>query len=145
MDGAALIRAYFEAQNESDWGRLRRVLAPEVEFVVVPANFSIRGRARVISGSAAQRTQLPDVRTEVVDVFATEERGVAETMTTYTLTAPWNTGIPGLDAIPGTGQRIERPGVFLFSFDQGAISRIVHYHDRLGVLQQAGALPGSST
>lgn len=134
-----LIRRYFAALNDRDWEALDALLGRNVSFSVVPYGITVRGAIQVVAGSRMQGTELPDFHTEVSEVFAGGDTGVAETLTTYTLTAPWNPAIPGVDPIPPSQRTVRRPGCFIFSLRHGRIVAIAHYHDRLTVVRQLTA------
>lgn len=134
-----LIRRYFAALNDRDWEGLDALLGRNVSFSVVPYGITVRGAIQVVAGSRMQGTELPDFHTEVSDVFAAGDTGVAETLTTYALTAPWNPAIPGIDPIPPSGRTVRRPGCFTFTLRNARIVGIAHYHDRLTVVRQLTA------
>lgn len=127
---------YFAALNERDWDGLDAILGRNVVFSVVPYGAEIRGALQVVGGSQMQATELPDFHTDVLNAFGSEDRAVVETVTSYSLTAPWNPGIPGIEPIMPAGTRVERPGCFIFALRNGRIMRITHYHDRLTVVRQ---------
>lgn len=127
---------YFDALNNRDWDGLDAILGRNVVFSVVPYGMQVRGALQVVTGSRMQGTELPDFHTEVVNAFAAGDRGTVETLTSYTLTAPWNPGVPGFQPIMPTGRGVSRPGCFMFALRGGRIMRITHYHDRLTTIRQ---------
>jgi ketosteroid isomerase-like protein len=135
-DAGSLVLRYFDALNARDWDSLDAVLGRNVSFTVVPYGMQIRGAIQVVAGSRMQGTELPDFHTDVIDLFAAGSDAVAETITMYTLTAPWNPGIPGIDPIMPAGKCVRRRGCFTFGLRNGRIIAITHYHDRLTAVRQ---------
>ena len=135
-DTLSICLRYFTALNERDWDGLDAILGRNVVFGVVPYGIQIRGALQVVAGSRMQGTELPDFHTEVINSFAAGDACMVETVTSYSLTAPWNPGIRGVEVIAASGRRVSREGCFIFVLRGGRIMRITHYHDRLTVVRQ---------
>jgi ketosteroid isomerase-like protein len=131
-----LVRGYFRALNTRDWDALDGLVRRNVVFAVVPYGLQVPGAMQVVTGSRMQGTELPDFYTEILDAFAQGEVAFARTLTTYTLTAPWDPRISGFEPVPAVGARVAREGCFAFVGRGGKIARITHYHDRLSVVRQ---------
>jgi ketosteroid isomerase-like protein len=130
-----LVRAYFAALNARDWEALDGVLRRNVVFAVVPYGLQVPGAMQVVMGSRMQGTELPDFHTEILDLFGDGDTAFARTMTSFTLTAPWDPRIPGLEPIEALGVHVKREGCFVFEARNAKLSRITHYHDRLAVVR----------
>jgi ketosteroid isomerase-like protein len=135
----ALVDGYFDALNSRNWDALDALVRRNVVFAVVPYGLQVPGAMQVVTGSRMQGTELPDFHTEVLDAFEQGGIAFARTLTTYTLTAPWDPRIPGLEPVIAAGARVAREGCFVFVARSGKIARITHYHDRLSVVRQVVA------
>jgi steroid delta-isomerase-like uncharacterized protein len=83
---------------------------------------------------AALRSGVPDIHFTVEDVIASGDRVVARTSWTGTQTGP-------MRGIPPSGRHVINTGISIFQLRDGKIVRVWMETDRLGFLQQIGAVP----
>ncbi|SFV12918.1 ester cyclase [Pseudoduganella namucuonensis] len=125
-----LVRTLYEqCFNHGSLELLNELLTED--FVASPGN---RGRAEFAAGVAAIRAGFPDVRFELEEVFGEDER----------LAVRWTfqaTHAGAFNGTPATGRRVTQTGNVLYHFRGGRIARAWVQVDRLGLLQQIGALP----
>jgi steroid delta-isomerase-like uncharacterized protein len=126
---AVIRRHYAEVVNA---GRLELVadfVSPD--YVGSQGDTGVDGFRRVIE---ALRTGLPDIRVTIEDVVAQGDRVVARTSVVGTNTGP-------MRGVAPSGRRVTNTGIAIFQLRDGKIVRIWMETDRLGFLQQIGAVP----
>lgn len=125
-----LVRTLYEqCFNQGNLELLNELLTED--FVASPGN---RNRAEFAAGVSAIRAGFPDVRFELDEVFGEEER----------LAVRWTfhaTHGGAFNGTPATGRRVTQTANVVYHFRDGRIARAWLQVDRLGLLQQIGALP----
>jgi steroid delta-isomerase-like uncharacterized protein len=115
--------------NQGDLGLLDELIAPE--YVGPQNSKGPDGFRGVVAGL---RTAFPDIHYTVEDVLAEGDRVAVRWHWTGTNRGPFR-------AFPPTGKSFTNPGVGIFQLRSGKIVAATLETDRLGFLQQMGAVP----
>jgi steroid delta-isomerase-like uncharacterized protein len=111
---------------------------PELLSTLVSEDFAgpqgARGPSGFGSNIDALRRGFPDVRFTVHDLIADGERIAVRWTWDGTHTGPFQAWAP-------SGKRVTNSGIAVYELQQGKIVRVWLETDRLGVLQQIGAVP----
>jgi steroid delta-isomerase-like uncharacterized protein len=135
-DPAQLARQWFKAIEDHDVDGAIQLLDPDVDFFAPGSEFKgVDGARPFLQGYV---DGFPDARFEFSNVFASEDRALAEG--TYIGT---NTGAMQTPAgeMPPTGKPVQIPFVTAFLIRDGRIAEQHAYWDRLTFLGQLGLLP----
>jgi steroid delta-isomerase-like uncharacterized protein len=125
-----IVRSVYEVSlNTGDMDHLNRVVAPD--FVGVRGEVGPVAFARTL---VELRTAFPDIRYTVEDLIEEGDRVAIRWTWTGTHQGPFR----GLAA---SGKRVSNSGFAIFQLRDGRIARSWLETDRLGFLQQIGALP----
>lgn len=117
--------------NQGDLGLLDRLVAPE--YVGPRGDKGPAGFRGIVVGL---RTAFPDIHYTVDDVLAEGDRVAVRWHWTGTHKGQFR-------AFPATGKTFSNPGVGIFRFKDGKIVAGVMETDRLGFLEQMGAVPAN--
>jgi steroid delta-isomerase-like uncharacterized protein len=128
-DAKRSVRTLFEAFNHGDLSSMDELVAPEF---VGPQG--AKGPAALKAVTMDLRAAFPDLHYTVDELFAEEERVAVRWHWTGTHQAPFG-------ALPATGKRLSNSGVGVFRVRHGQIIAADILTDRLGFLQQIGAVP----
>jgi len=115
--------------NRGDLAALEELVAPEYTGVQ-----GGKGPAGFNSVVVSLRTGFPDIHYTVDDLVAEDDRVAVRWHWTGTNNGPYR-------AFPPTGKSFTNPGVGIFRFKDGKIVAATLETDRLGFLQQMGAVP----
>jgi steroid delta-isomerase-like uncharacterized protein len=131
-----VVRKWVEAANRQDWDGMVELYAEEGTYT------SPRG---VVAGREAIRVAfrglfdvLPDLDTEVTNMFGSGDSVAIEIIARGTTAKPW-------PAVPGSvaGKKMENNGVHVFRFRDGRIVSDRSYYDSGAIARQlAGTQPG---
>lgn len=125
-----LVRTLFEqCFNQGNLDLVKELLSED--FRATPGN---KDRAEFAAGVAAIRTGFPDVRFEIEDMFGEDDRLAVR----WTFHATHD-GV--FNGTPATGKKVTQTANVIYHFQDGKIARAWVQVDRLGLLQQIGALP----
>jgi steroid delta-isomerase-like uncharacterized protein len=127
-----LMLGFAEFWNSHDVDQLDAIYAKDAVFEDVPDGTTYRGLEEIKTSLGEDVTYAPDVKIEVVSLFASESRGALEWVWSGTQTGD----IPGL--LPATGRAFSVRGVSLFEFSEGRIVRHADYYDAARFLHQLG-------
>lgn len=119
----------FETFNKGDLGLVDELVAPE--YVGPQGDRGPAGFKGVVVGL---RTAFPDLHYTVDDLVAEGDRVAVRWHWTGTHRAPFR-------AFPPTGKTVSNTGAGLFWFKEGKIVAAALETDRLGFLEQIGAVP----
>jgi steroid delta-isomerase-like uncharacterized protein len=125
----AVRRIYDEAVNGGRMEILPSLIADEFE-----GPDGTRGPAAFAANVTALRAGFPDVRFTVEDVVAEGDRVAVRWKWTGTHTGSFR-------GFAASGQPVHDTGLVLYRFARGKVTNAVVETDRLGVLQQIGAIP----
>ena len=123
------VRTLFETFNHGDLGPIDRLVGPEYQGAQGdrgPAGFKV-----VVTGL---RTAFPDIHYTLDDVIAEGDQVAVRWHWTGTHQAPFR-------AFPATGKAVTNTGAGIFHLKDGKIVAGVLETDRLGFLEQIGAVP----
>jgi steroid delta-isomerase-like uncharacterized protein len=123
------VEQLFEAFNHGDLAALETLVAPE--YVGPQGGRGPDGFRGVVVGL---RGAFPDLRYTLDDVVAEGDRVAVQWHWTGTHKAAFR-------AFPATGKTVTNPGLAIFRFAQGKVVAGALETDRLGFLEQIGALP----
>jgi steroid delta-isomerase-like uncharacterized protein len=123
------VRALFEAFNRGDLGRVAELVGPE--YVGAQGEKGPAGFNAVVIGL---RTAFPDLRYTLDDVIAEGDQVAVRWHWTGTHEAPFR-------AFPATGKSVSNTGAGIFHLRAGKIVAATLETDRLGFLEQLGAVP----
>jgi steroid delta-isomerase-like uncharacterized protein len=97
-----------------------------------------KGRELIKEAVAVFHQACPDLRMEIEDVFATEDKVVIRYTGRGTQTGPFG-------EIPPTGKAILVRGITILLIENGKIKTEWTEYDRLGMLRQIGVVPSPGT
>lgn len=126
---ATVRRLYEEATNHDDRALMAELIAPD--FV---ASDGRRGPEGYAHGVAILRAGLPDVRFAVEDLVAEDDRVAVRWRFEGTHTNVFRGFAP-------TGKRLACEGIAIYRLREGKVVGVTLQNDRLGLLQQIGAVP----
>lgn len=125
-----LVRRLYEVCiNTGDLDLLRALISDD--FIVSPGE---KGRAEFGQSIAAVLSGFPDVRFEIDDLFAEEDRVAVR----WTFHATHSGTFAGMKA---SNARVTQTANVIFQIGHGKITRAWTQVDRLGLLQQIGGMP----
>ncbi len=128
-----------EAYNQGNLGVVDEVASPELVVHFLPPG-TPPGPESMKRHIASTRAAFPDIRVTIVDHFSAGDKVVARYTMTGTQRGPYFNHLKTL--MPATGQRFSVAGIDIWRFD--ANDKWVECWsslDRLGMLQQLGAIP----
>jgi predicted ester cyclase len=135
---AFLVNVFEVVVNNRDFSRLSEFFTPD--FVrhdlgrLFPERFGTQGPKEHISMLLAG---IPDLRSEIIDVFSEGDRVCVRYVATGTHTGE-------LLGKPGTGKPLRWAGVNIYRIaDDGRIAEVWQSADGVGLLQQIGVLPSA--
>lgn len=126
-----LVRTLYDHINARELDAMQALVAPDF---VGPSGE--QGPAQFRATIEALLTGFPEVRFELHDVFAEDDRVAVR----WTFRAPHNGRFAGM---PPTHAMVTQQGHVIYQLREGQLARAWLQVDRLGVLQQIGALPRS--
>ncbi|MCC2971460.1 ester cyclase [Massilia sp. IC2-476] len=126
-----LVRTLYDCINARKLDEMQALIAPDFT-----GPRGERGPAEFRAGIETVLTGFPGVRFELHDVFAEDDRVAVR----WTFRAPHDGRFAGL---PPTHALVTQEGNVIYQLREGQIVRAWVQVDRLGVLQQIGALPPS--
>jgi steroid delta-isomerase-like uncharacterized protein len=123
------VETLFETFNAGDLGRLDAVIAPD--YVGPQGDLGPDGFRKVVVGL---RTAFPDIHYTIDDVIAEGDRVAIRWHWTGTHRGPFR-------VFPATGKTVSNAGLAIFRLQDGKIVAAALETDRLGFLEQIGAVP----
>jgi steroid delta-isomerase-like uncharacterized protein len=136
-DGAAIIRAHYDAYNRHDRAAGAALVAPDLTWTLIPFQTQVAGPdgyQQLLSGWSAAS---PDGRMEDVRVSGMGQVVVGEYVfrgrQTGTMYAAENEIAP-------TGRLMEMPVCEVFEFENGKIARVRTYFDVATLMRQLGLM-----
>jgi steroid delta-isomerase-like uncharacterized protein len=130
--GEDLMRGWVELWNSGDLSQVDILYAEDAVSEDVAEGVEYRGLVEIQRSLADDFSAVPDVKVEIVSLFASESRGAVEWIWSGTHTEDY----PGL--ISATGKSFSVRGVSLYEFENGKIKRQHDYYDAAGFLYQLG-------
>ena len=122
-------KLYEDCMNPGNWDLLDQLIA--AEYVSPQGAKGPAGFKGVILGL---KTAFPDIHYTVDDVLAEGDRVAIRWHWTGTHKAPFR-------VIPATGKSVSNPGMAIFRLHDGKVVSAALETDRLGFLEQIGAVP----
>lgn len=123
------IEKLFDTFNHGDLGRIDELVAPD--YLGPQGDKGPDGFRKVVVGL---RTAFPDIHYTIDDLVAEDDRVAVRWHWTGTHKAPFR-------AFPPTGKAVSNAGLAIFRLKDGRIVAASLETDRLGFLQQVGAVP----
>jgi steroid delta-isomerase-like uncharacterized protein len=145
QEHVALARSVLELFNsrQSDPAWLEKSIAAfaaDAEDMDVPSGATLHGPDGHKRIALFFAESFPDLRVELTDVFATEDRVALESIVRGTNTGSWN--LP-TGAIPARGRSIELWVCHVFQIRNGKIASHHVYYDMLTQMEQLGLAPAT--
>jgi steroid delta-isomerase-like uncharacterized protein len=128
-DNKRSVEKLFDTFNHGDLGVLDELVAPD--YVGPQGDKGPAGFRAIIVGL---RTAFPDLHYTIDDLVADNDKVAVRWHWTGTHRAPFR-------AYPATGKAVTNPGLGIFRLERGKIVAATLETDRLGFLQQVGAVP----
>src|SRR5262245_22514645 len=125
------VEKLFDTFNSGDLGRMDELVSPD--YVGPQGDKGPDGFRKVVVGL---RTAFPDIHYTVDDLIAESDKVAIRWHWTGTHKAPFR-------AFPPTGKAVSNPGLAIFRLEGGKIVAASLETDRLGFLQQVGAVPNN--
>jgi steroid delta-isomerase-like uncharacterized protein len=125
------VQALFETFNQGDLGRIDALVGPS--YVGAQGDRGPAGFRAVVVGL---RSAFPDLHYTVDDLVAEGDAVAVRWHWTGTHRAPFR-------AFPATGKAVSNSGSGIFHFKDGRIDAAALETDRLGFLEQIGAVPAN--
>ena len=138
QDVASVARAWLDAFNVADWGRVKAGLAPDSVYDEFGTQRHIVGDQAILEVFQTWKAAMPDVKAHVKHVLAEDNAAVIELTWEGTHTGPLPT--PN-GVIPASGKHQVTPGAMAVDVKDGKIQSCRNYFDMLTFLQQIGAAP----
>ena len=140
QDSKALIERYFrEVRNGRNHDAARQLFADDVAVHVdTPTG------QETVRGAAAIRETLKEYASGVSDLHFTVEDQIAEGDKVVVRWQAVGNHRGEMHGVQGTGKRITFGGIDIFRVANGKIAEGWTSYDRLSILQQIGAAPGSA-
>jgi steroid delta-isomerase-like uncharacterized protein len=130
----ATIKKSVQAQNNRDFSVFTSLVTPDfVRHELAYMFGGQKGQQELDDLLQTINKVLPDFRNEIVDMFATEDRGAAH----FSLTGTHKGEILG---IPPTGKSVIFHAITLYRFEEGKIAEVWPLIDVAGFLRQIGAI-----
>jgi steroid delta-isomerase-like uncharacterized protein len=123
------IQKLFDTFSDGDLGQIDEIVSPD--YVGPQGDRGPAGFRGVVLGL---RSAFPDLRYTVDELVAEGDSVAVRWHWTGTHRAPFR-------AFPATGKAVSNPGVGIFRLERGKIVAGTIETDRLGFLQQVGAVP----
>lgn len=133
-ENKALVRRYFEVQQEEDFDALGEVLASDYTLHGVP------GAEEELTGRDAVEAYLRGMLEAFPDATATIEELVAEGDTVAYRASFTATHEGEFMGIPATGEKVSVDATGFFRIEDGKIAEAWPRWDTLGMLQQLGVI-----
>jgi steroid delta-isomerase-like uncharacterized protein len=134
-ENETLVRRLFDAWNGADLAIVDEVVAPDA----VPAHEGTsRGRESWKEAITTYRSSFPDIRYEIDDLIAGEDKVTVR----WTATGTDTVGFMGM---PATGRRATVCGINIYRIESGLLAEHWDQWDLAGLLQQLGALPSPTS
>ncbi len=132
---ALIARAFEELINKRNFALVPEFFRPDIKRHDIGRLFPDRfGSENTKAHLSMLIAGIPDLRTELIDVFAEGDRVCVRYMAHGTHTGE-------LLGRPGTGKSVRWEGINIYRMADGKIAETWQLFDSLGLLQQIGALP----
>lgn len=138
----AVVRALFDAFNDGDLARAVADVSEDFELVDVAAGQTFHGPDGCRQWLEMFRIALPDVRTEIINIFADGPWVGTEHIGRGTHDGPF---VTSAGTIPPTGRKVEMRVGELYEVREGKIVRLHAYSDSATLMRQLGLLPPSGS
>ena len=145
QEHVALVRSLFDLYNnrQSDPAWLDKIItafAADCEVIDVPSGATLHGPDGHKRIALFFAENFPDLRVELTDVFATEDRVALEGTWRWNDTGP----LPlSASALPATGHSCELRCCLVLQIRNGKIVRLHSYYDMLTQMEQLGLVPAT--
>lgn len=126
-----IIRQAFDALNSRDRDRFRESHAEDV--LLHEYNEEMRGIDAIVEHEWSNFEAFPDMEYAIEDIFAEGNRVAVR----HTATGTHQGEFQGIEP---AGAEVEIPVMMMFRFEDGKVAEVWLYPDRLGMLQQLGAV-----
>jgi steroid delta-isomerase-like uncharacterized protein len=128
----SLVLEHFAAEGQHDYARTLATLAEDIEYRIMPAGMTLRGREGATRYYDMWWKAFPDVNIEVQRIEAAGEWVVVEAVSTATHLGPFL-------GIPPTGRKVRAHVCCLIRVRDGKMVEETVYYDQLERLAQIGS------
>jgi steroid delta-isomerase-like uncharacterized protein len=136
---ASLIRQFYDQVfNAGNVDFAKQVHGPGYRYHDVTVSDGPVDHETYMERNAGFAVAFPDRRVDIEDLIATGDRVVARAIMHATHTGP-------LGDIAPTGQRVRLASTIIYRFDAGRVAEEWEIFDKLGMYQQLGVAPPSSS
>lgn len=132
----AVLRELYDRFNAGEIDAMAELLTDDYEAVDIPAGETSTGTAAYVARQRANRTAMPDARTEVLSLVVQGDVAIAEVSNRGTNTGPF--ALPGGEQLPPTGRSVDGLSCEIYRFRDGKIAQGRLYYDFLTVARQLG-------
>jgi steroid delta-isomerase-like uncharacterized protein len=137
-DLARTVEELLDAYNQSDWDRIRAIVAPDLVYIETGSGRRIEGVDAYIQTLETWKRAFPDTSGTIRAILAGDDTVAEEIRWEGTHTGPLETPNGTIEA---TNKRIATDASAWTRFDGERVREIHHYLDVPSLLQQIGALP----
>ncbi len=132
----AAVLTLIKSLNEGDLERVRDLLTEDSELRIPASGTHLVGRGSFTRRSQARSPAWSDVEIQVTNVLHDAQQLAVEALVTGTHSGEWTTGIPEVGTLAGTGRRVTRASCYVVALQDGHVSRLTAYYDRMALVQQ---------
>ena len=126
--------------DHHDLQAFRRLLSEDVVLCPGGGPRTLEGPEPVVAAIRPTLDALPDLRVEIVNLFASGNQAVVEVVRTGRHDG--RSILPDGTPLEPTGRKVRLPECILFRVRDGKVARMTTYLDMLDTLRQVGLLPG---
>jgi steroid delta-isomerase-like uncharacterized protein len=127
-----------DAFNQSDWDKLRAMIAPDLVYIETDTGRRIEGADAYIELAQTWKRAFPDTTGTVRNILVVDDTVAEEIRWESTHTGPLETPDGTIEA---TNRRVATDASHWTRFDGELAREMHHYIDLFSVLGQIGALP----
>lgn len=131
-DSKSTVRAFVDAINAKDWGRLRSIITPDFKRHSVAAGEpGVQSAEDLVAFLLAEYATFPDAHETLLDLVAEGEKVAARHLFRGTQLGP-------MGPLPASGKVLEATYLAIYRLDSGRIAEAWAEWDNLAGLKQLG-------
>jgi|tagenome__1003787_1003787.scaffolds.fasta_scaffold18746023_1 steroid delta-isomerase-like uncharacterized protein len=138
-DLAHAVEELMDAFNQSDWDKIRALVAPDLVYIETGTGRRIEGVDAYIQLLETWKRAFPDTSGTICNILVGDDTVAEEVRWEATHTGPLETADGR--TIEASNKRTATDASAWTRFDGGTVREIHHYVDALSILRQIGALP----